>query len=528
MNGPPVRVRLASRPLRRHPQPATLRRSPAGAREAAARAWRRRPAPVVSCGSRAAAEGVADRLAQVRDRDHDHAVDHRARRRGATSGTMAVRKPSRAASRSRRSRPGTGRNSPSSPTSPMAIEIRGPRAGRAATRPGPGRAAGPGPDRPDPGRPPGWRRRRGCRRPDAGAPAQNRDQQGQPVRVDARRGPARDCRSRRARRGPGPRPAAAAIPRAWPRRRSPARARPRPPGMPGPDRRPRPGRARPSRRRRPPRSSRSGSWWRAGAAASRSARPSRLSTASTRCSRVLGPARVPSLVTWPTTMTAMPSPLAISISRSAHSRTCPTDPAGPSSSSTVTVWIESTTRTPGRPSRARSPMRPTSFSATTLDALARGMPSSSPSRPARSRTCPADSSPWHRGSGPPVAGQAGRRLEQQSGLADARLAAEQHDGPGHEPAAQDAVELARCRVGDADGLGLAQTRQRLGLPAVRRRPEPRRPTVRRFGRPRGPASRRECSRPPQVRHWPSQRMWAAPHAWQMYRLCWRANPLDLG
>ena len=49
----------------------------------------------------------------------------------------------------------------------------------------------------------------------------------------------------------------------------------------------------------------------------------------------------------------MPSPLARSIRRSVDSRTWPTLPAAPSSSSTVAVWIESTTTRPGRSARAR-------------------------------------------------------------------------------------------------------------------------------------------------------------------------------
>ena len=55
-----------------------------------------------------------------------------------------------------------------------------------------------------------------------------------------------------------------------------------------------------------------------------------------------------------------PSPLASSISRSADSRTWPTLPAGPSSSSTVIVWIESTMTTIGEVARATSTTRPTS------------------------------------------------------------------------------------------------------------------------------------------------------------------------
>ena len=68
----------------------------------------------------------------------------------------------------------------------------------------------------------------------------------------------------------------------------------------------------------------------------------------------------------------MPSPLASSIRRSADSRTWPTLPAAPSSSSTVAVWIESTTTRPGRSARAISQIRPTSWSARTWTPLGRG------------------------------------------------------------------------------------------------------------------------------------------------------------
>ena len=56
--------------------------------------------------------------------------------------------------------------------------------------------------------------------------------------------------------------------------------------------------------------------------------------------------------------------------------------------------------------------------------------------------------------------QTGRGLQQQSGLADARLAAEQHRRSGHHSPTQDSVYLAYAG-GDADGLGLSQPIQRL-------------------------------------------------------------------
>ncbi len=67
-------------------------------------------------------------------------------------------------------------------------------------------------------------------------------------------------------------------------------------------------------------------------------------------------------------------------------------PGRPSSSSTVAVWMESTTRSWGRSSGAISAIRPTRASATTRIPSPPG-PSSRPSRAARSRTWAADSSP---------------------------------------------------------------------------------------------------------------------------------------
>ena len=81
----------------------------------------------------------------------------------------------------------------------------------------------------------------------------------------------------------------------------------------------------------------------------------------------------------------MPSPFASSMSRRALSRTWPTLPAGPSSSSTVAVWIESTITRLGWVARAISVILPTSLSASTAIASLDG-PVSSPRRCARSRT----------------------------------------------------------------------------------------------------------------------------------------------
>ena len=75
--------------------------------------------------------------------------------------------------------------------------------------------------------------------------------------------------------------------------------------------------------------------------------PSKYSTVSTICSSTLGPARVPSLVTCPTTNTAMPLVLASRKSSTAHSLTWLTLPGALCTSGRKTVWMESTTRSSG-------------------------------------------------------------------------------------------------------------------------------------------------------------------------------------
>jgi hypothetical protein len=54
--------------------------------------------------------------------------------------------------------------------------------------------------------------------------------------------------------------------------------------------------------------------------------PSKYSTVSTMCSSTRGPARAPSLVTWPTSTMVQPRVLATRVSCAAHSRTCATEP----------------------------------------------------------------------------------------------------------------------------------------------------------------------------------------------------------
>ena len=67
-----------------------------------------------------------------------------------------------------------------------------------------------------------------------------------------------------------------------------------------------------------------------------------------------------------------------------------------------------------------------------------------PSRAARSFTCAVDSSPVTSSARRPAAEIAPSALEQERRLADARLAADEHEAGRHEPAAEDAVELGNA------------------------------------------------------------------------------------
>src|SRR6266487_2515530 len=106
------------------------------------------------------------------------------------------------------------------------------------------------------------------------------------------------------------------------------------------------------------------------------------------CSSVLGPAMPPPFVTWPTSSTAGPASLANRMSRAADSRTWPTFPGAPSSSSVYVVWIESTNTTRLPSARAWCSIASSRVSPSTWTA-----PASSVRRSARSRTWSGDSSP---------------------------------------------------------------------------------------------------------------------------------------
>ena len=111
-----------------------------------------------------------------------------------------------------------------------------------------------------------------------------------------------------------------------------------------------------------------------------------------------------------------------------------------------------------------------------------------------------------------ASGHAGRGLEEERRLADPRLAADQHERPGDEAAAQDPVELADARR-QARHVGLADVE-----PAATGAPRTAAGDRRRASRAARAGSRTTVStrvfQAAQARHWPSQRRNASPQAWQ--------------
>ena len=271
--------------------------------------------------------------------------------------------------------------------------------------------------------------------------------------VDRLRDPARHRRRACRRRAPAPRRTADARPRAPARRPSPncpARRSARNNALGVGDRlqaRRRVISIRPSSSVGPKRclSARSmrSAWWRS---------PSNESTVSTTCSSARGPASAPSLVTWPTSIVAMPVVL-----REPHqplravAHLARPSPAAPGASGSCTAWIESIARTSGRSVvdvRARRPAATSRRRGTAVGA-------SVPSRSARSRTCAADSSAHTSRQRAPAPAIAPSACSSSVLLPMPGLAAEQRDRAGDEPAAEHPVEL-----GDARGAGGARRRDR--------------------------------------------------------------------
>ena len=158
---------------------------------------------------------------------------------------------------------------------------------------------------------------------------------------------------------------------------------------------------------------------------------------STRCSTARGPARSPSLVTWPTRRSGTPVDLAMRVRRSTQVRTWARLPAGWPSSGSETDWSESTTTRAGR---CRSTAA--SIASTSGPSMARRFGGTGPMREARPRTWASDSSAEASMTSSPVGRQGRQHLEEQRRLADAGRAEQQGDRAGHHAAAHDPVELA--------------------------------------------------------------------------------------
>ena len=106
------------------------------------------------------------------------------------------------------------------------------------------------------------------------------------------------------------------------------------------------------------------------------------------CSRMRGPARAPSLVTWPIITTATPCCLASRVSCAAQSRTCDTLPGADCRSSLIIVWMESMTTTAGLTCSMAWVMWASDTSAS-IGSVEPSMPRRAP----RKATCASDSSP---------------------------------------------------------------------------------------------------------------------------------------
>ena len=154
----------------------------------------------------------------------------------------------------------------------------------------------------------------------------------------------------------------------------------------------------------------------------------------------------------------------------ATSRTWATDPAALDSSVLCSVWTESITHTSGR-----SCSRVASTACRSVSAIT-GMRSAAPPgrRSARSRICAADSSAETYSARRPASDQVRQRHRRQRRLADPRSAADQDQRAGHDPPAEDVVELADAGAqalllhrGDApelDRAHRARTAARAGHP----------------------------------------------------------------
>ena len=401
-------------------------------------------------------------------------------------------KPRRAASRRRRSSPDTR---------PQLAEQARPRRSRPSpaaigrSRSDEASASARGRSRPAPrrtGRRRGWRRRHGC--PGRCRPAGRGPRRAGPAGWDrGRRRFGAGVPSSPAQRAPGPRRGGDGIPPASARRRCRELARRVRRGRPGRDRSARSGRARPSRRHRPPRSIRSGSSMRA-AGATRGPVALEVEHGIHEVLQGLGTGDRAVLRDVPDEDDGDP----VALGQLHQSQRCLANLADAAGRPVELVDRGGLDRVdderdpaapigPARRSgRPRSRRRPASPPRRTVEQAQSGGAKADLGRPTPRRS--------RRGRGHRsgrAAGDAGRGLEEEGRLADARLTADEDERSRDEAAAQDPVELADAdRQARQVGLGDDGAAER--LPERGRGQDGR---TERTARARGRRSRRGCSTP---------------------------------
>ena len=158
------------------------------------------------------------------------------------------------------------------------------------------------------------------------------------------------------------------------------------------------------------------------------------------CSTTRGPAIWPSLVTWPTSITATPRFLASRTSSPAQARTWVTEPGPASCMSLQSVCTESiTTRSKRSRFRPSTMSRSAVSAASCTGASARPMPLGA-GADLLDRLLAGDV-----GAARAAPGRLGADLQQQGRFADARIAGQQDRRAGHDAAAADPVELLEPR-----------------------------------------------------------------------------------
>ena len=221
------------------------------------------------------------------------------------------------------------------------------------------------------------------------------------------------------------------------------------------------------------------------------------------CSRTRGPAIAPSFVTCPTRKMEIPAFLPKNTSRAAHSRTCPTEPGAPARSGENTVWIESMIITAGASSAAGGEDPLQGGFRHQVDSAVRDPEAGGAQLHLRLGLLPGDVQ--HRS---PLPRQPPRRLQEDGGFPDPRVAAQQGGRRGHHASPHHAVELGDA-ARDAHGGGLRD----LGQAAPASRPGSR---ARRARRPGAGAetSSTKVFHSPHPGHFPTHFGDVVPHAVQ--------------